>query len=62
MADWIKLQPNPWGKRRTPEPARPPIGPPPDKYGTMTWHLDPASPAADALRELRARLKEQEEA
>ena len=53
-AAWQRLTPKPWQKRRPPEIK--PVGPPRDKHGPMLWRLDPASPAADALRELRERL------
>jgi hypothetical protein len=53
--DWLPLTPKAWAKRRRREDGQP-IKPPLNKYEIFRRQLDPASPAADALRALRKKL------
>jgi len=48
------LTPKMWSRRKRPLDRPPPTDD--EKRSPMKWHLDPASPAADALRELKRSL------
>ena len=56
MKRWIRLLPRADKPRRPRAPDRLRPTPPPDREGPMQWRIDPASPAAEALRDLRRKL------
>lgn len=56
MARWIRLLPRADKRRRPHAPDLPPAGSPPNRDGPMRWRIDPASAAAEALRDLRRKL------